>query len=347
MNTVRSRLLTTSLVLVVATAATADDQIFRLGSAKPLRGTIAKMTKDYVELKGRSGPAEKVPADEIERIRFNAEAPQLNLARSSEQSGLLDRALENYTKLVGSLKGTAKADTEFLIARTQCRMAIADPEKIEVALTAMQAALAKHANSFRYYECLLWLGRVQMAKGDYAAAKSRFEAMGASPMKSHKMTAQVAAGRVLLAENKPAEAQTNFDAVVAMKPSTDAEKASRYDAVLGKARCQQLQSSFDAALKSLDDIVNNTNPNTDAELHARAFLQKGDCYRDQQKPKQAVMAYLRVELIYFRDQGAVAEALFRLSELHSQVGHPERGAEAKAKLRKQFPNNEWTRKLAG
>ena len=346
MNIVRT-FLSITLIAAVATTANADDQIFVRGTAKAIRGTIGKMTKDFLEIKPRSGAAKKIPADEINRVRFNAEPPELNRTRSAEESGLLDRALKDYNGVVGSLKGGAKKDTEFLIARTKCRMAIADPTKGDSALKAMQAALAKNANGYRHYECLVRLGRVQMANADFGGAKLRFEALGKSTMKSHQMAARVATGQVLLAQDNPAEAQSNFDAVVGMKAGTEAETASRYEAVLGKARCQQLQSNFDGAIKSLEEIVDNTKPEEAAELHARAFLQKGDCYRDQQKTKQAVMAYLHVDLIYDRAKGAHAESLFQLSQLWPQAGHPDRGSEAGSRLKKLYPNNPWTKKLAG
>ncbi|MFK7818633.1 MAG: tetratricopeptide repeat protein [Planctomycetaceae bacterium] len=325
----------------------ADDQVLQYGSKKLLRGTLGKMTKDFVELKPRTGAVQKIPSDTIRRIRFNGEKNELNLARSSEESGLLDKALERYTSVVGSLKPAAKKDTEFLIARTKCRMALADPTKVEDAIASMQAALAKNSTGFRYYECLMWLGRVHVAKADYPTAQTRFDALGQSPMKSHQMTSKVAIGQLLLAQDKPAEAQTSFEQVVAMQAGSTAETASRYEAVLGKAKCQQLQQDYAAALKSLDSIIANTDPAEAGELHARAHVQRGDCFSDQQNAKNAVMAYLHVDVIteYSRAKGAHAEALFKLSQLWAAAGRPERGSEAAAKLKKLYPNNNWTKKL--
>jgi tetratricopeptide (TPR) repeat protein len=346
-NRVCLTLIAFGLLLHSSLSANADDQILQYGSNKLLRGTIAKTTKDFIELKPRSGPVQKLPADTIRRVRFDGEKKELNLARSSEQSGLLDKALERYNAVVGSLKPVAKKDTEFLIARTKCRMAIADPAKVEDALTSMKAALAKNANGFRYYECLTWLGRVNVAKGDYATAKTRFDALGQSSMKSHQMTSKVAIGQLLLAQDKPGEAQTSFEQVAAMQATSTTEIASRYEAVLGKAKCQQLQKDYTAALRSLDEIINNTDPKEASELHARSHVQRGDCFRDQQDAKSAVMAYLHVDVIedYSRAKGVHAEALFKLSQLWATAGRPERGSEAAARLKKLYPNNTWTKKL--
>lgn len=349
MNIARSKIVVAGLVLCIATATQADDQVFQFGSKKAIRGTLGKMTKNFVEIKPRSGPAQKVPVDTIRRVRFNAESPQLNLARSNEESGLLTRALESYTGLVGSLKSAAKTDTEFLIARTKCRLAVVDATKVDDAIKSMKAMLAKNSDGFRHYECILWLGRVEVARGDFPAARSRFDQLAKSTMKSHQMLAKVATGDVLLLQNKPAEAQASYDQVVSMPAESPSEIASRFEAVLGRAKCARLQKNFSEALKSLDDIIDNTDPREGSELHARAYVQKGDCYRDQQNAKMAVMSYLHVDVIeeYRRAADAHAEALFQLSQLWPAAGRPNRGAEAAAKLKKLYPNNPWTKKQAG
>lgn len=340
---VRQFVLVVSLVFA-GISANADDQVFRKGSSRAIRGTI-KNSKEFVEVKPRTGATQKIPADEVDYVRFNADPPQLNVARSNEKAGLLDRALKTYTDLLGSLKSGAKTDTEFLIARTKARMAVADPAKVDDALKSLNAVLAKNKNGFRHFEIVNWIGRVHVSQGDFVAAKGQFEKMAQSNLASYKMAAKVATGRVLLAENKPGEAQTTFDEVVAMPSKSLAEKASHFDAVLGKARCQQLQANFSAAITALDNVIQETDWKANSELHAKAYLQKGDCYRDQKQFKQARTAYLHVDLIYFRDQQAHAEALFRLAELFPGLGKPERGTEAAAKLKKLYPNNAWAKKL--
>ena len=331
-------------VALASSPSLADDQVFRKGSSRAIRGTI-KNSKEHIEIKPRTGATQKIPADEIDYVRFNAEPPQLNVARSNEKAGLLDRALATYTQLLGSLKAGAKADTEFLIARTKARMAVADPSKVDDALQSLNGVLARNSNGFRHFEILNWIGQVQVSKGDFAAAKEQFGKIGQSNLSSYKMTAGVATGRVLLAEQNATAAEKAFDTVAAMNANTLAEKSSHFDAVLGKARCQQLNSSFTEAVAALDKVIQETDWKANSDLHAKAYLQKGDCYRDQQQFKKARTAYLHVDLIYFRDQKSHAEALFRLAELFPKLGKPERGTEARAKLKKLYPNNEWAKKL--
>lgn len=343
----RATYLAMTLMLTLVVGSTSADEVFRRGSGKGIKGTISKDSRMGLEFKPRAGAAINIPADEIARVRFTAENLKLNVARNSERNGALTRALEGYQAVVGSLKPAAKKDAEFLIARTRAKIAMADPTKVDEALQAMTAQATAKANSFRHYECVEWLGRLKHAKGDYGGASSEFAKLAGSPMKSHQMVARNLTGDTLLAQNKAAEAEKSYDQVVSMAPNGAAQTAARYEAVLGKAMCQQIQGKFTEAIKSLEGIVANTSPDDDASLHARTFLQKGNCYKAENKSKLAILEYLKVDLLYHRSKAEHAASLYQLAQLWPAAGKPERANEAASKLRKLYPNNEWTQKLAG
>lgn len=334
-------------LLALATGSSSADEVFRRGSAKGIKGSITKNTRLGIEIKPRAGAVVTVPADEVARVRFTAEKPQLNSARNSERNGQLARALQGYKDMLSGLKAAAKLDTQFLIARTQSKIAMADPTKVEDAIQAMTAQGTANGNTFRHFECIEWLGRLKHVKGDYSGASAEFAKLAASPMKSHQMLARNLTGDTLLAQDRAAEAEKSFDQVVAMAPVGPAQTAARFEAILGKANCQKLQGKFTEAIKSLDDIVAKTSPEDDARLHARTFLQKGDCYRAENKAKLAILEYLKVDLLYNRSKAEHAASLFQLAQLWPAAGKPERANEAASKLRKLYPNNKWTQKLAG
>ena len=333
--------------LALLAGPSSADEVFRRGSAKGLKGSITKDSRMGIEFKPRAGAVVTVPADEIARVRFTAENPKLNTARNSERNGQLTRALQGYQEMLKSLKTRAKQDTEFLVARAQSKIAMADPTKLDAALQAMTAQAAANANTFRHYESIEWLGRLKHAKKDFGGASAEYAKLAASPMKSHQMVARNLTGDALLAQNRAAEAEKSFDQVVAMTPTGAAQTAARYEAILGKAMCQQLQGNHGEAIKSLEGIVANTDPDEDSRLHARTFLQKGNCYQAENKSKLAVLEYLKVDLLYHRSKAEHAASLYQLAQLWPAAGKPERANEAASKLRKLYPNNEWTQKLAG
>ena len=79
---------------------------------------------------------------------------------------------------------------------------------------------------------------------------------------------------------------------------------------------------------------------------AEAYLRQGDCYQEQQKIRDAVIAYLHVDVLFPTEKELHAEALYRLARLWAPAGRPDRAREASAKLNEIYPDSEWTRKLS-
>jgi hypothetical protein len=80
-------------------------------------------------------------------------------------------------------------------------------------------------------------------------------------------------------------------------------------------------------------------------LQAEAYVALGDAYRATQKPKDALFAYLHVELLFVKHRELHARALYNLSQLWSELGQPERSAAAQSTLRTEHPNSPWAKKV--
>ena len=55
------------------------------------------------------------------------------------------------------------------------------------------------------------LGQAQLASGDAAGARATFALLAKAPWSDYKLAAQIASGRILIAENKLDEAVKEFD----------------------------------------------------------------------------------------------------------------------------------------
>ena len=75
----------------------------------------------------------------------------------------------------------------------------------------------------------------------------------------------------------------------------------------------------DAAIRALEALIQNADPN-DAELMARTYNALGESYQVTGKPVDATLAYLHVDLLFFRESAAHAEALYGLSQLWDEIG---------------------------
>lgn len=333
--------------LLVCQHATADE-IVRRSAKSGVKGKIQKITPAEIVLKPRSGADIKIPVNDIIRIRFDGEPPSLNLARTSELNGALERALEGFTKAKAAVKNNKNlaAEVDFLIARTNARLATGSTEKMQTAVQQLTDFVTKQKTNIRFYEAINLLSALHLQSGELAKAREVASPLKNAPVKSLKMTAQIIEGRALLAEQKPAEAAAAFQAANAMAGNDPAEKAKALECLLGTAMCQQVQKQFEPAIATLDQVLDKIDVK-DTVVQAEAYLRRGDVYRAQGKTKEAVYEYLHVDLLFSAHKALHAEALFNLAQLWSVNGHADRAAEARATLTSDYGASSWAKKLAG
>ena len=90
----------------VANTSKAIDIVTRKGD-KAAQGDITAISQVSISVKSGIGEMIEVPANEIVSVRWGAEPAELNLARSAEEGGNLDRALEQL-KISSGNAGTRR-----------------------------------------------------------------------------------------------------------------------------------------------------------------------------------------------------------------------------------------------
>lgn len=339
----------TAVVLLAffATWAMAVDIVNRKSVKTPASGEITNITKTEITVTPKAGAPVKVPANDIVSITWTGDPAGLGIARSDETGGRLQKALDGYAKAVEAAKAASpglKADLEYAIARTTAKMALADPSKLDDAIKKMEAFRSAHGDSHNFYDAMSHLGQLQTAKKDFVKAKIAFDQLGKAPWKDYQMASKIAGGRLAILENKGDEALAAFEAVIAMKADNALEETQRQEAMLGKAKILIGQMKHDEAIKLLDEVIAKSAPE-DYRVQAEAYVRQGDCLQAQGKTKEAVLAYLHVDVLFPGEKALHAESLFHLARLWAKVGQPGRAAESKEKLETDYPNSEWTKQL--
>ena len=341
------------VLLLSPVTAFAIDYVTQRGVEKPIGGEIKSVTKTEIVVFQKVGSKEqKIPANEVVEVEWGAEPADFGLGRDDESKGNLTSAMERFTASAEEAKGAdanVRADIEFFIARASAKMAIADPAQAEVAFASLKKFVAAHRDNFRFYEAQMLLAEVALRTNAAPVADTAFNSLTSSPWADTQMAGKIGLAKVLLLGNNVAGAKVGFDAVVALEAKTPAELARRYQAMLGQARCMQLQKQHDEALKVIEQIVEQADAGETRTL-AEAYLLQGDCLvglGQKEKEKDAVLAYLHVDVIpaLAAESDLHAEALFHLSKLWGSVGQPSRGEEASAKLQQLYPKSEWVKKL--
>lgn len=342
------RVLVAALVLAGwTTASWAADVIEVRGEAAKINGTITDVSKEKVTIKTTKDEVKEIPAGQIVDISWEGEPTALKQGRSHEAGGRLPQALEAYTKAAAdnkSDKAGVKADIEYFAIRTEVRIASNDPSKINDALKKLNEFVSKNGSSRHFYEASGYVVELNLTKKDAAGAKAAAEALAKSSGNEQKMAAKIALGRVALMENQVPDAQKLFDEVVAMPTMGTAEESRKQEARLGLAQCLYADKKYDEAVKLLDDVIEKSAPE-DARVQAEAYVRQGDCYQAAKKSKDALLAYLHVDVLFANQKFVHPEALYHLSQLWTAVQQPDRANEAIDKLNSEYPNSPWTQKL--
>ena len=325
------------------------DQITRKSDNVTLRGEFTDMNTAAVAIKLSNGKLETVPVSDIRGVRFDQEPALLSQAQSNERSGSLDAALQKYRdvqKDPGSGDKRVAVEVEFLIARTLVKQALADPALQDEAKQAISKFRSESKSNFRYLESCLLEASIASATGDSETAKSLLQEVQSSTVRGFQLQAGVQLGRLLLQSNSVLEAQQAFEQVISQSTGDPGSVSALFDGMLGKALCLQQQGQLNEALNGFEDVIAKASE-SDSRVLAEAWNRKGDCLRQQNEPKAAMMAYLHVDVLYSSEPAEHAQALFRLSQLWGPTGHPDRAEDAASRLAEKYPNSSWAKQLKG
>jgi len=342
----RDLVLSLAIMLAVAATAGAFDTIKKVEGTQSGRIVSISPAEVVIDVNGIN---QKVPVNEIVTIFYDDEPSSMRTAKTNVINGAYENGLEQLGRIDSAElnRPELQADASFYKAYCLAQLALGGSGKVSDAATAMNSFINTHASgSYHYLEANEILGDLMVAAGKYAEAEAQYGKVARAPFQDYKMRAGVAIGRARLAQNKLAEAQQAFDAVLAMEADTDLARAQRMAATLGKARCVAAGGNAETAVKVVKDIIANSSPE-DTELRARAYNTLGTALRKSGQDKAALMAFLRVDLLYFNVPEAHAEALANLNELWSKVNKADRAVRCRQLLQQRYSNSPWAKSVGG
>ncbi len=347
--TLMTRLLSVALLCAGSLASTSRcdaDGVYRRGNNTPLTGDITSISRTEVVVTGRTNKKEyRIPANEVERVRWDGESAQVSQNRIEERNGQFDKAIAGYeAALKVATSENLRTDLEFQIARATAAKALKDEDKYDDAIALLEKFRTAHGTSFRYYEALRLLAQLDMAKGDVEKGNAALQAMADAPWTDFKMETDILKAKVALAHDDVGGALKALEGVISVAPATPAEKSRRYEALLTKASCLQKQMKYQQATDVLTGIIDEASDD-DTKTLAETCIRLGDCYQAGGRTKEAILAYLRVDILFAKEKKQHAEALYYLSRLFAQDGKPDKASDAAARLQEHYPRSPWTARL--
>ncbi len=237
-----------------------------------------------------------------------------------------------------------KQDVEFYQAYVAAKLAEGGEAEIVEAGRKLNTFVKNCPNNFHYLEASELMGDLLMISGHYEYAEKQYAELAKAPWPDYKMRAAVAIGRSLQAQNKQAEAIQQFDLALATADNSPDSQNQKLAATLGKAVSLAETGKLDDAVGMIEKLIQDADPQQ-KELLARAYNALGTCYEKANKTKDALFAFLHVDVLYNTVPEAHAEALYHLVPLWKAIGQDERSREAGQMLHQRYAGTRWAKQL--
>jgi tetratricopeptide (TPR) repeat protein len=292
-----------------------------------------------------SGSERKVPVNQVQRISLAGEPAALRQARSAVLSGQYEQALE-------SLAGLTDADAKETVLRQEigfyrifarAQLALLGGGDPKAAEAEMKAFAARERTTFHFYEIAELLGDLAQASGDYAGAAGYYGYLARAPWPDYELRSNVLLAGALRSQGKLSEAITQYDRALAVNASDPVAVRQQTLARIGKAACQAQQGHASAAIAELEGVITKNDP-ADERVFAQAYLALGTAYQQADQTLDAVLAYLHIDLLFYGQREAHAEALYNLTELWPKVDQPARAVESRQLLQSRYAGTIWAKR---
>jgi tetratricopeptide (TPR) repeat protein len=331
--------------LAIAATGWASDQVKTTAKEKSLLfGQVTAVSPQAVTFQptGEGSQAREIPVNEIVSIKFESEPLPLLRAREKMGEGEYGEASSALERI--STEGVKRREIldEIAFSKAYCaaQLALAGDGNVADAGRQMVAFIKESPESYHYLQACELVGNLLASSGALDKAQEYYAILAKAPWPDYKMRAQIAIGRALLAQDKTVEAAKVFDEVIDSPATGDLAERQRMAAKVGKARCLAAAGQTAPAIKSLREIIDKADSDN-VELHALAYNALGTALRKDGKPKEAVLAFLHVDLLYSSVQEAHAEALANLEQLFEQIHKPDYARRARQELDQRYKNSRW------
>ena len=316
-------------------------------SGNQVSGKVTIVTQSEVTIEATGGKKQTFPTKDVDSIRYDDEPKELTAARNLIKQGKHEQAHEQLEKLDASSidRSEIKQDIAFYKAVNATRLAeMGNGSKMSAGKQLLAFERASD-QSYHYFDACQTLGDLLVGMGKASQAAGFYARLKKAPWPEYKLRAEVLGGRALQKENKHDAAMAKFDEVLAAKEQGKGPDRERAAAMLGKAASLAASGKNPEAIQLVNQVIAKGEAE-DVDLHARAYNVLGNCYLATNQKKDALLAFLHVELLYPTASEQHAEALYQLSTLWSQVEKTDRAAKAREELLGKYPKSTWAQKLA-
>lgn len=309
-------------------------------------GEVSATTPLEVTLNRGEANSRTIAVNQIRSIAFEGEPAELAQVRVNVFNGAFAKAQQLLEKLDASQaqRDLVKQDIEFYQAFVAGKLAASGVGEVLDAGRKLNAFVKAYPNNYHYLDAVELMGDLLMSSGRFEPAQKQYAELTKAPWPDYKIRAAVAIGRSLQAQNKHAEAIQQFDAALAVTDNEADANNQKLAATLGKSVSLAETGKLDEAVTAIEKVIQDADPQQ-KELHARAYNALGTCYVKANKTKEALFAFLHVDVLYNTVPDAHAEALSHLIPLWKAIGQDERARETREQLQQKYAGSRWAKQV--
>jgi tetratricopeptide (TPR) repeat protein len=310
----------------------------------PATGTITKVSPTEIEIDVR-GNARRFSVNEVASVTFTDEPNELGTARTRALAGQYEEALALLNRIpANSLRGDlVRADWEFYRGLCQAKLSLSGGGDKAAAAKAMVDFLNAHSQSHHYFTASEVVGQLAFAMSRYPAASEYYQKMAKAPWPETQLRAQVLFARALAAQGKFEEALQRYDEVIANPVDSVEANRKKILAQVGRAECLAEMGKPQEGQELVEQIIRDQDAQ-DTALFARAYNTLGICHLRAERPKDALLAFLHVDLLFAGEPEEHAQALYHLGQLWTTVGKSDRAVAARSLLKSRYAGTSWAAK---
>lgn len=339
--------LASSFLVVAALALAGHADVVRLvagatvkASGGQINGTITSESPAEVKIKPAVGPEQTVPVDQIAEVTYDGLPPSYALAESRLNAGNLAEAAELFGKAAGEAKGKTSIEraAQYGRARALAELGLVDPARADEAVGALEAFVKANGTARQLGPALIELARLHLARGDTARAGEALAQL--------KTRVPWAAGRAAVLEARVQAKAGDHDAAIsaldAILAAAPKGSPQAREATLAKAESLAATKKFAEAEAAVQEVIAESDPEDDA-IQAEAHNTLGDCLRAAGRPKDALIAYLKTDVLYDGARDQHARALAEIAALWTELKQDARATEVRARLKQLYPQSPYAK----
>jgi hypothetical protein len=316
----------------------------------PLSGRVVEESPAHVVCRSGGGSTKEIAAPDVLDIAYevppavkltyrSALASERTLTepfgKEEDRKKAFHEARASYQEILSRLAAEknkfAERHVRFKIARLEAWEAEDDPSLREAAIARLMKFMKEDSDGWQINHAAELLVQLQLDKGDSDGARKTYETLAAVPNISKDMqrACELRIVELLIHAKRLTEAEAKLQALSKSLPASDpqAERISVY-----RAECQGVSGKLPEAVAQLEGIIAKTS---DKDLKALAYNALGDCYRLNNRPREALWPYLWVDVIYHQDRQEHLKAMADLAKLFAEQGDTARAKEYRDKLKRE------------